>query len=733
VKTKPTNQSWMVGRIAFLLVVAVLAIAGLFMSATARAQLATWEIEVTNNSGDEVGGIDLTFDNTGGLLSDPRLVSPVPGSIEVSGGNTIVAKWTSLLPPGGKFHAQVNLGYMPHFNNGNWTLLGVDVGQVTGGNGGGNGGDINVVAVPTTRLSLGTAPFTIPEPAFHHSFVRNGLFRGGVTRAIVARDFEYSAAVAAQMASGTNFTIVDVVMQQCFGGGFLNDIARDVTGPHTFASSTLWSEVSWSLGKGANPFYLDEFSRAWRQDASDNFGAGMLQHYTAGAVGFNNPPPTPDNFTKRNYPVVKPFASRKSGIGAILPFLLGAQLETPQYQSAGGVFNDQRELGVNSTGSTHQFAILVSWDVGLDIDGAGLARIYRTLLFSGVPAANIAVLGPFDAGFVPSRDRFGARLGTINAPIGPFGPVGPTDGGGLTTSPGIAGDNSAGSWATALAGGYFGTRPQPGDQLFIFNCGHGNHLLRLPFLGEYFKLPSSNVGKSICNWVCPRVDTNKLSYFEASTVPGETTGDDTNDTVRLYFDSSLLDTLPSDTLANALVTINGYVVTLIPDTDPLPLDPEVYTAGTSPYLVSVPHSIWAGYSDIAVAMDNMPTNIPGDFLVAVDLDGGAQEYLVVNTASTNLWIGGGPVDTNQLTLAVPPVRLTSIPPDATAPSVQTVVWPTIANAVAVQVTRDLNPPIIWQTLTNPIQNFGGVVSFIVDSNTNNSATNSFYRLIGNGP
>ncbi len=704
--------------------------AGLSAPSIARAQIATWEIEVTNNSGADRYGIRLTFANTGSNhLSDPKLVAPVSGGIRVDdNGSAIYAKWSNRLPPGGKFKAQVNLPYMPHFWDGSWTLLDVDVDQ-------GAVADVNIVAVPATRLSLGTAPFIIPEPAFHHSFVRNGLFRGGVQRAIVARDFEYSAAVAAQMASGTNFTMVDVVMQQCFGGGFLDDIARDVTGPHTFASSTLWSEFSWSLGKGAHPFYLDEFNRAWRQDAADNFGVGMLQHYTAGAIGFNNPPPTPtpDNFTQGSYPVVKPYASRKPGIGALLPFLAGAQLETPQYQSSGGWFNDRRELGVHPNGRTHQFAILVSWDVGLDIDGAGLARIYKTLLAIGVPATNIAVLGPFDAGFVPSRDRFGNRLGTINAPIGPFVSVGPTDSGGLPISPVINGDNGAASWAKALAGGYFGTQPQPGDQLFIFNCGHGDHLLRLPYLGEFFKLPSSNVGKSMLQWFSPRADTNGLSYFEAITVPGLTTGDDTNDTVRLYFDRSLLDALPPDTLANAWVTINGYAVTLIPDPDPLPLDPEVYTAGTSPWLVSVPHSIWAGYSDIAVVMDNMPTNVPGNFLVALDLDGGAQEYLIVNTASTNLWIGGGPDSTNQTALAVPPIPLTPIPPDATTPSIQTVVWPTITNAVSLQVTHGLNPPIAWQTLTNPIQNFGGVVSFIVDTNANNSATNSFYRLIGNGP
>lgn len=726
VNAKFTPQAGTIGRRSSRLVGLVLAIAGLAMAATARAELATWEIEVTNNTGDDQYGITLKFDNTGGLLSDPRLVSPLPGSIYVSDGISIVAKWTGSLPPGGKFKAQVNLAVMPHFFKGSWTLLGEDVSPVAGE-------EVQISAVPATRLSLGTAPFTIPEPAYHHSFVRNGLFKGGVTRAIVARDFEYSAAVAAQMASGTNFTVVDIVMQQCFGGGFLNDMARDVTGPHTFASSTLWSEISWSLGNGAYPVYLDEFSRAWRQDASDNSGAGMLQHYVAGAAGINNPPPTPDNFIGRNYPVVKPYASRKPGIGAVLPFLLGAQLETPQYQSAGGVFNDQRELGVNASGPTHQFAILVAWDVGLDIDAAGLARIHQMLTLRGVPAANIAVLGPFDAGLVPSRDRFGNRFGKINAPIGPFARIGPTDSGGIPASPAIAGDNSAGSWATALAGGYFGTRPQPGDQLFIFNCGHGDHLLRLPFLGEYFKLPSANPGKAACRWVSPRVATNNLSYFEASTVPGRTTGDDTNDTVRLYFDSSLLNSLPSDTLANALVTINGYPVTLIPDSDPLPLEPEVDTAGTSPYVVSVSHAIWAANPEIEVELDNMPTNIPGEFLVALDLDGGAQEYLVVNTAATNLWIGGGPADTNHLALAVPPVPLTPLPPDGTAPSVRTVAWPTMANPVVMQVTHDLNAPINWRTLTNPIQNFGGVVSFIVDSNTNNPATNSFYRLIGNGP
>src|ERR1700694_772763 len=123
-------------------------------------------------------------------------------------------------------------------------------------------GGVSAPLMAQTRLSSAGPQGIIPEPFFHHSFVRDGV---NVPRQIVARDFEYSADIAAQIAIGTNyftnFTEVDIVMQQCFGGGSLDDIQRDVPGPHTFSSSTLWSEVSFIYPHVSPTIYYDAYTR----------------------------------------------------------------------------------------------------------------------------------------------------------------------------------------------------------------------------------------------------------------------------------------------------------------------------------------------------------------------------------------------------------------------------------------------------------------------------------------
>src|SRR5262249_15460338 len=77
---------------------------------------------------------------------------------------------------------------------------------------------MTAATVIACHLEVSAAPVTngIPEPSFHHSFVRD------INRQIVAADFRYAADVQAQV--GMHYSMVDIVMQQCFGGGFLNDI-----------------------------------------------------------------------------------------------------------------------------------------------------------------------------------------------------------------------------------------------------------------------------------------------------------------------------------------------------------------------------------------------------------------------------------------------------------------------------------------------------------------------------
>src|SRR5271170_1471773 len=60
-----------------------------------------------------------------------------------------------------------------------------------------------------------------PQPGTDNAFVRD--WQGN----IVARDFQYATDVTsvADGQPGQPFESADIVMQQCFGGGFLNEIA----------------------------------------------------------------------------------------------------------------------------------------------------------------------------------------------------------------------------------------------------------------------------------------------------------------------------------------------------------------------------------------------------------------------------------------------------------------------------------------------------------------------------
>src|SRR5215467_4616918 len=79
-----------------------------------------------------------------------------------------------------------------------------------------------------TRRNVGNVA---NEPAAHHSWVRH------LSGNTITSDAQYAQDIR------TNFTggAVDILMEQCFGGGFLNDIQALRT-PHTFASASAWNE-----------------------------------------------------------------------------------------------------------------------------------------------------------------------------------------------------------------------------------------------------------------------------------------------------------------------------------------------------------------------------------------------------------------------------------------------------------------------------------------------------------
>ncbi len=316
-----------------------------------------------------------------------------------------------------------------------------------------------------------------PHPATDNAFVRD--WQGN----IVALDFQYATQVqnVANGQPGQPFESADIVMQQCFGGGFLDHIANGGPAQHTFSSAARWDQTAWNfdcvlgncLGFPPPPF-LDNFTRAYRDfglqfppaNMIDLFrgaayGAGVVVRdpFAPGGAQYNCNPPAPGT---------KPIC------------------EYPQYESPDNPVgpNDFRQLGLIGQPGRMYF-ILVQWDIPKDDKGiyqdrfaVNILRMYQLLTRPpyNVPAGHIAIL--FSAMFNPN----------------PYGVIGGGSGfpdpaplGALTPNA----TNSRANWLTALSGGFFDNgmyRHQAGDRLYIYNTGHGNH--QNVILGE--PAPGSN-------------------------------------------------------------------------------------------------------------------------------------------------------------------------------------------------------------------------------------------------
>src|SRR6185295_7260360 len=111
-------------------------------------------------------------------------------------------------------------------------------------------------------------------PSNHTSYVTD-------VNGVMTDDIEYASDLVLSRAGS-----IDVVMNQCFGGGFLNEIESNRRLPAvTFASSAAYNQVSRSVEKldlsGAFPDYLvDNFTRAWRENAMRPRDVGMRDDFS---------------------------------------------------------------------------------------------------------------------------------------------------------------------------------------------------------------------------------------------------------------------------------------------------------------------------------------------------------------------------------------------------------------------------------------------------------------------
>lgn len=444
-----------------------------------------------------------------------------------------------------------------------------------------------ILGIPGTGVPLGDL-----EPGFHHSFVRNNSLS-------ILSDTVYSDQLKL-----SGYASIDVVMQQCFGGGFLNDISAKVPN-YTFASASGWwqSALNFDLpipGPGAGalgglPRTVDNFTRAWRETSAAFNGAGpifqanLLDNFETARKGLALlPGPVIPNYAIRQ----DPWAPGGNTIG----------VEYPQYNSS-GAGADGRNLG------NEDYAILVAWDIPDARHGINIRRMYDTLTkVYGLPANHIAVLYP----------------GALGATI----PIEPSDLSGLGAAP-VTSMNQDGNilgvpvknldWITALAGLNFGAGPAIGSShLLVYNTGHGGHAVTLPFLGN-FNVGANQKG----NWVFSRI--NGFDYI------GDILGDvSLTDPLTLMDDIQLSFSQPMD--PSLLLSINGVTIgSLGPADGTMPLDPFV-TDPVYSYALQVPHSLIGSMTDFMVEIEGPLGSFSLDplLLQAVDMRGGDQEFLAIN-------------------------------------------------------------------------------------------------------
>lgn len=284
----------------------------------------------------------------------------------------------------------------------------------------------------------------VTEPNTDRSFVRTS----SPGRSIVAADFQYVSDVQSNVTAGS----VDVIMQQCFGGGFIGEFASSSISNLTVSSATRYNEVAYNQDNVGAYFniskYLNNFTHPYYDAMRTRSSNGVYDWFLQAGGG--------DPYTTTQ-------------MGAVIG------KEHPNYFTRDSVTDTAAGIGTNNTrtfqhnaavGASEQYAILVSWDDPDPRHAVNIARMFDSLVDDfGVPEANIVVLH--------GNSVFGSQIGNWGAVDW-----------NITNDPFIDGINNRTNWINALKGDLFapGTKaganiPDANDKLLIYNTGHGSHAL----------------------------------------------------------------------------------------------------------------------------------------------------------------------------------------------------------------------------------------------------------------
>jgi tetratricopeptide (TPR) repeat protein len=262
---------------------------------------------------------------------------------------------------------------------------------------------------------------------------------------------------------------VDVLMQQCFAGGFAwnmqGSVATTAGKGYTFTSAAAWNEYAYDLpnpqtnppAKAAQLTSLSDYTSSWV--ASFPRPLGFYDHYaqaTQSAAAVTN------IFGNVTFAAVPQDPFTNGGAG----YSRGRQFESPVYASADnlGAGGGPDETAANNSrqiqGNANQFAVLVAFSPDADKMAADIERVYAQLINRGVPALNIAVLyGNMPLGLLPAFPGLGLPQGINVVNDGPAT---------LANFQNLVAGNAA-TWKAFQSTNV----PDANSNLFVYVTGHG--------------------------------------------------------------------------------------------------------------------------------------------------------------------------------------------------------------------------------------------------------------------
>lgn len=371
----------------------------------------------------------------------------------------------------------------------------------------------------------------------------------------------------------------DVLMQQCYGGGYAPGI-ESALAQYTFTSASNWNETSLNSDAG------DNFTSSWNQSFPRS--EGFYQHYqdaTNGAAAIAGPPA---------FPAV---TADPYGPSGALRNVARRSFENPLYASpdapVGGKPNGAGANNARKVPSADQYAVLIAAQVLTN--GANTPRfrnnidlIYKSLIKAKVPANHIIVL-------------YGAKGANAET-------VGGTP---------INGQATLANIENALSGGFglygnikgqksLGMPPDDMANLFVYTTGHGRSWDTNGGVGKYTKKVNGTLATSDLDITIDDMPANDFTAAD---------GTDSN-----VGDIDLQISTPATNLAGVPVFLDGADVgtlasDLAPEVDLTPMIGPTDSYDLSVPLALVNSDVSAGLP-LNLELDDLPDSDSYDSLVS---------------------------------------------------------------------------------------------------------------------